>query len=238
MRRDEPAVRLYMKRLLFCLWMAFLFAAIIIWLQSGLHPTDIPQILQNKLEQFGLIRSGILYIFIYTFRPITLFPAMWLTIISGYLFGPWLGILFTIIGENFSANLAFLMARYFGADFVQSHETNFMKKWDCKLQENGLVTVMIMRFIYLPFDGVNFVCGMTSIRQRDFAIGTIIGIMPGLITFALLGGAASARVTGMLMVAGLEISQKAFVLGLSILFFLLGMIISKKVKSYDSKSSP
>ena len=46
-----------------------------------------------------------------------------------------------------------------------------------------------MRLAYVPFDLVGYSSGMCDIRHRDFALGTLIGTLPGLSTFAFLGSA-------------------------------------------------
>ena len=179
----------------------------------------IPELLHQKLSQFGLLNAAFIYIFIYILRPIILLPATILTMASGLIFGPWLGILFTTIGENFSANFAFLMARWLGRDWVKSHEQDKLLKWEDKLRENGMVTVLIMRLIYIPFDAVNFACGLTSMRQVDYAIGTFIGIIPGMVTFVLLGGSAAA---------GVE-NRTAILVG-SVICFFSGLVIARIIK--------
>jgi uncharacterized membrane protein YdjX (TVP38/TMEM64 family) len=178
----------------------------------------MPYLLESWLTQFGLWRAALIYVLFYTVRPLILFPASLLTIASGLVFGPVLGIIFTIIGENASANFAFFLARWFGRDLVASHEQegSLAAKWDERLRRNGMVTVLVMRLIYLPFDLVNFACGLTSMRQRDFAIGTFIGILPALISFVLFGGVAAAGN-----------QYRLLTLGLAILFFLLGLFIAR-----------
>lgn len=171
------------------------------------------------MHDIGLIKSALIYIVIYAVRPLILFPATLLTIASGLIFGPWLGTIFTIIGENASANLGFALARWFGRKTVESHLTVVVSRWDEKLQQNGIVAVMTMRLIMLPFDAVNFGCGLTAIRQRDFAIGTFIGILPSLIGFVLLGGIAASGV-----------QNRILVLSLSVFFMLLGFGIAHYLK--------
>ncbi len=181
-----------LKWLFGSLWAALLFVTVIIWQKSGLPLREVPYRLEAALEQFGLWKAAIIYILIYALRPFLLFPATLLTVSSGLLFGPWLGILFTIIGENASANVAFSVARWFGRDWVKKQSGDSLQKWEERLAENGLVTVLILRLIMLPFDAVNYGCGLTAVRQRDYAIGTFIGILPALIAFVLLGGVGSA----------------------------------------------
>ena len=45
-----------------------------------------------------------------------------------------------------------------------------------------------MRLTFLPFDLVGYSSGMCNIKQRDFALATVIGTIPGLLTFVFLGG--------------------------------------------------
>jgi len=193
-----------------------------LWLQSDVMLTQIPDLLNDWLRQWGFFNAALIYIILYTVRPLTLFPASLLTIASGLVFGPWYGVLFTIIGENCSANLAFVVARWFGRDWVQARENNDIIKWEAKLSDNGLMTVLIMRLIYLPFDAVNFGCGLTSMRQRDFALGTFIGIMPGLVSFVLLGGSVASGV-----------DNRITIIGISVACFLLGIIVAKRIRKHN-----
>ena len=57
----------------------------------------------------------VFYMVIYALRPLIFFPATVLTLLGGFLFGP-IGILWTIIGSNASALVAYTVGRYFGQD--------------------------------------------------------------------------------------------------------------------------
>ena len=46
-----------------------------------------------------------------------------------------------------------------------------------------------MRLAFLPFDLVGYSSGLCGIRHWDFALGSLVGTLPGLATFILLGGA-------------------------------------------------
>ncbi len=187
----------------------------------------MPSLLQKWLDNVGLVNAAFIYIVLYAIRPLILFPATLLTIASGLIFGPWLGTLFTIIGENASANFGFSLVRWFGRESVATHSTPLMSRWDEKLKQKGIVSVMTMRLIMLPFDAVNFSCGLTAIRQRDYAIGTFIGILPSLIGFVLLGGIAAPGA-----------HNRTLVVVLSALFMLLGFGMAHYLKRTDSAEIP
>ncbi len=192
------------------LWLGLFGSALILWWRSDIPLTEIPRLLEQWLSEFGLVKAASIYVVIYAIRPLILFPATLLTVASGLVFGPWLGVLFTILGENASANLAFVMGRWFGRGTVVKYADRW-RRWDQKLERNGLVTVLIMRLAMLPFDAVNFGCGLTAVRQRDFALGTFFGILPSLIGFVLLGGTVASGV-----------AHRGAIIGLSLMFLAVG----------------
>jgi len=176
------------------LWLGLFLVVLVLWARSGIALAAIPALLEQWLRDFGFFRAAAIYLVLYAVRPLLLFPATLLTVASGLIFGPWLGTLFTVLGENASANLAFVLARWFGRQAVADHASARLRRWDAKLEQNALVAVLSLRLLMLPFDMVNFGCGLTAMRQRDYAIGTFFGILPSLIGFVLLGGGAAAGV--------------------------------------------
>jgi len=215
-----------LKWLLGGLWGLLLVAAIILWQLSDLSLQEIPYWLEDRLAHFGVWKAASLYILIYALRPFLLFPATLLTVTSGLLFGPLLGILFTIIGENASANVAFSVARWFGRDWAKKKAEISLHKWEKRLAANGLVTVLILRLLMLPFDPVNYGCGLTAVSHRDYAIGTFVGILPGLIAFVLLGGIGSAGVQHrMLLFVG------------SVVFLILGIMLARRIGQQEESTA-
>lgn len=210
---------------LFCggLWLSLFLAALTLWWRSGIALTEVPVELERWLDDVGLFNAALAYIVFYAVRPLVLFPATLLTVASGLIFGPWLGTLFTIIGENASANFGFVLSRWFGRNSVVNHLPATLSHWDARLRENGLVAVLTMRLVMLPFDAVNFACGLTAVRHRDYAVGTFIGILPSLIGFVLLGGVAAPGV-----------ENRTLVVSLSVCFMLFGFAIAKRLKDKDA----
>ena len=177
------------KTFLFTLWGAIVGLAIYIYLSREPSITGTVNILQSFIRQSGAW-GPLIYVTAYAFRSLVFFPASILTITAGILFGPWLGILLTMIGENISANLSFVVGRYFTADLLKFFSTkkHFVPRLTCKIKDNGFLTVLIMRLTFLPFDLVGYSSGMCNIKQKDFDLATVIGTIPGLLTFVFLGG--------------------------------------------------
>lgn len=76
------------------------------------------------------------------------------------------------------------------------------------LGARGFLAVLTLRLVPLvPFYAANYAAGVTAIRLRDFAAGTAVGIVPGVVVYTILGARASDP-TGpvfLLAVAGLVV---------------------------------
>ena len=130
----------------------------------------------------------VFYIVIYALRPLIFFPATVLTLLGGFLFGP-IGILWTIIGSNASALVAYTVGRYFGSGVLEGEEeTNVIQKYTQRMRQNSFETVLIMRLLFLPYDLVNYAAGFLKIKWQPFILATAIGSIPGTISFVLLAG--------------------------------------------------
>ncbi len=208
-----------LKLSLFIGWLAIIGTAIYFYYEFEIPLTDYPQIIQDFLIQFGWW-GPVLYILIYATRSVVFFPATILTVVSGLIFGAWEGLLYTTIGANLSANFTYLIGRYFGSEIMGKmvKKNKLLTRIDTHARENSFILTLIMRLIFLPFDLVSYACGISKIKQFDFALGTFIGILPGTITFVLLG--ASFTDPRNLTIAGF--------------FFIIGLVISKYLKKKGS----
>lgn len=128
------------------------------------------------------------YMVIYALRPLIFFPATILTLLGGFLFGP-IGILWTVIGSNASALVAYTVGRYFGTGVLDGEEgTSVIQNYTQRMRQNSFETVLIMRLLFLPYDLVNYAAGFLKIKWQPFILATAIGSIPGTISFVLLAG--------------------------------------------------
>jgi uncharacterized membrane protein YdjX (TVP38/TMEM64 family) len=169
-------------------WLIIVTSAIIFFVSSDRGLNELLAELKSFIKLSGPW-APFTYILFYSFRSLFFFPASVLTILAGILFGPWFGFIFTIIGENISANISFVVGRYFMKDFGESIENKnkLISKAFCNTRKNGFLTVLIMRLSFVPFDLVGYFSGSCNIRQKEFALGTLLGTIPGLLTYTMLG---------------------------------------------------
>lgn len=120
-------------------------------------------------------------------RPVIFLPAMWLNIAAGSLFGFWIGALCALIGENMSASTAYTIARFYRRKPKDEQALAEVSKFQRLLHEQTFPTVLAMRASYLPFDPVNYGCGLMRVPWRPYFLGTLMGALPPMLTFVSFG---------------------------------------------------
>jgi len=132
----------------------------------------------------------IIYIILYAIRPLILFPSTVLTLAGGFVYGPVLGVLYTVIASNISSTIAYFVGHFFGEDMLKDDGSdNLIQRYARRMRENSFETVMVMRFIFLPYDAVSYLAGFLRIKYFPFILATALGSIPG--TMAFIGFGAS-----------------------------------------------
>ncbi len=181
----------------------------------------------------GTLLGPVFYIVIYALRPLLFFPATILTLLGGFLFGP-IGILWTVIGSNASALLAYTVGRYFGQGVLENEESSgLIQQYTQRMRQNSFETVLIMRLLFLPYDLVNYAAGFLKIKWQPFILATAIGSVPGTISFVLLGGSFGTLDA---LVAG-EVQVNPLTLVLSVALILVSIGLSRFIKRREADVS-
>jgi uncharacterized membrane protein YdjX (TVP38/TMEM64 family) len=169
------------------LLIAFLAVAYHVVRHSEIGQLLTAQRLQDYVENVGPGLARLLYVLVYIVGAVLLLPGLLLSFVGAVLFGVWEGTLYTWIGATIGATCAFLLARLLGRDFVDQLLRGKLRALDDRLRERGFLSLLIIRLVpLLPFNGVNFGCGLTSIRLRDYVLATALGIVPGTFVYQYL----------------------------------------------------
>lgn len=159
---------------------------IAIWLSRSVFQIDANSI-RNWILSFG-IWAPIIYVIIYTVRPLIFFPASVLSIAGGLAFGAGLGTLYTIIGATLGALLSFSVARTLGTRLASGKWTGNAGKIQSQMEHNGFFYVLLFRLIpVINFDLISYVAALAKVRFGSFALATLIGIIPGTFAYNFLG---------------------------------------------------
>jgi uncharacterized membrane protein YdjX (TVP38/TMEM64 family) len=144
----------------------------------------------------GLGPAGIVvYALLYFVLELFAVPATPLTLGSGYLFGVASGCTAVSLAATGAAAASFLIARYGLRDYITGIATRFPKfrSVDRAIGREGLKFVFLLRLSpLLPFAISNYLYGLTSVRFRDYVIGSWLGMLPGTIAYVSAGAAVGA----------------------------------------------
>ncbi len=114
-------------------------------------------------------------------------PVTLMIIATVVVFGTWTGIFYALVGAELSALATFLIGHLLGRDAVKRFVGSRVNRLSQTLASRGIVTIIMVRIIPVaPFSVINVIAGVSDIRFRDFAIGSLIGLLPGVIAKGLL----------------------------------------------------
>lgn len=158
---------------------------------QALH--DNRQALVTWVDEAGA-SAWLTYIGVYALATAFSLPAgAIMTILGGFLFGPVLGSILTIIGATLGATLLFLAARYAFADYLRAKAGPAVRRMEDGFRENAMCYLLSLRLIpVFPFWLVNLAPALLGVSLGAFVTATAIGIIPGTVVYALVGDGLGA----------------------------------------------
>ncbi len=153
--------------------------------RTGLSTTGAAQRLVDQAR--GNWWAVVAYFVVSIARPLVLFPAVLVTIAAGMLFGPIGGTAVAVGAANASAMVAYWIGRSIGPRRGDGGPKTTLAGWAERLRENSFEAVLMMRLLFLPYDLVNYGCGLAKVRPWPFITATAIGSFPGTLAFVLVG---------------------------------------------------
>jgi uncharacterized membrane protein YdjX (TVP38/TMEM64 family) len=170
-------------------WFLAIFCIAYSFHQTGIPVRRLPRFVYDTVRGYGYWGPFVLVALYVTRSYFFVVPSSVLTLVAGSLYGPVFGTMINVVGDNLSAAIGFTMGRFFGRRFVKEHEHGWIQTYDQVLREEGFFAVLVMRLLFFPFDVVNYGCGMTGMLFRQFALATLLGTLPAIITVTTLGHA-------------------------------------------------
>ncbi len=179
-----PADRL--RWLALGVWALGLAAYVITVVRSDDTPLDVLLALLEFLRANPL--GALLYLLAYAARPLLLFPATLLTVGAGVLYGPLAGVGLVLLGSNLSAVVAYGLGRSLGAELAgRALAHPRLVGMARRLRTNAFEAVLTLRFLFTPYDAVNYVSGTLRLPLKPFVLATAIGSLPGTLVFVFFG---------------------------------------------------
>lgn len=176
---------------------------------------------QNFLNSLGII-GWLLIILIQLIQMIIAFlPGEIIELLTGAMYGPWLGLLTCLIGTTIGSSIIFFLTKKIGMPFVKlfTNETDLKKYKFLNTQTKLDTTIFILFFIPgTPKDALTYIVPFTNIKFTRFIIISSIARIPSIITSTIIGD----------QIINGNYSTTIIVFIITAIISLLGIIISNK----------
>ena len=195
-----------------------------------------PEKIQDKLLEFGIYAPLILITIQFILAIISILPSLLFNIAGGYLFGPFYGTLYSLIGILLGSFVVFLVAKKYGRPFVEKLvDKRELYHFDMFFKKKGILVFIFSDYIGIfPRDTVSLCAGLTKIKKSEFIIISLLGFIPPVIILNYLGSQLSRNI----------FDFKVVLLGVTIIVLLVlynfrhkikGLIV-KEIKIFEEKS--
>lgn len=154
---------------------------------------------------------------------VVVFPIHGVILATATVFGGLTGFAYSAVGVFFSGWIPYFIGAWLGKDAVTRNFGPRIQPVLRVAKERGVLVVVGFRIVpAAPGTLTNLALGASGIRFADFIIGTLIGMMPGLIVVSLMGDRIMAflqapSLAGIILLALCVAAYGALVIGAQIL---------------------
>jgi len=143
----------------------------------------------ERIQGMGPL-GAVLFVVAYVAATVLLLPGSLLTLGAGFAYGPVYGTLLVMAASNLGANAAFLLGRTVMRERISRRiagDARFSAV-DAAVGAQGFRVVLLLRLSPLfPFNLLNYALGLTRVRQRDYALASVLGMFPATLLYVYLG---------------------------------------------------
>ena len=142
-----------------------------------------------KFIQIKYYLSVLIFVGLYVFSTALSIPgALILTMMGGYLFGAFLGALFSLIGAIVGASILFIAARSAFGELLKPKIGSSIERMRNELTTNAFFYLLFLRLTpVFPFFVVNIAPAFLNISFSKYFLASFLGMIPGTAVYALMG---------------------------------------------------
>lgn len=118
----------------------------------------------------------------YVVGSLLLIPITVLIMATAVVFGPILGLAYSLTGCLLAAAVTYAVGYFLGKDFIRQITGPKWKRVETKIGQTGILAVAVMRLLPVaPFTVVNIVSGAFQVPIWQYALGSLLGLAPGIL---------------------------------------------------------
>jgi uncharacterized membrane protein YdjX (TVP38/TMEM64 family) len=132
--------------------------------------------------------APIVLVLSYTPATVVMFPRWLITLAAVAIFGPWPALAYAELGVLLAALGGYVAGNLVGIDTTRRMAGPHLGRVRRLLRRRGLLAVTIVRLVpAAPFIVVNVVMGALRIPLHHYLLGTVLGMLPGMLATTVLG---------------------------------------------------
>lgn len=159
----------------------------LLWNYSPLASFKDPEFLRSQLDQLqNQAALPLILISAYVVGGVFLFPMTVLNMAGVLLLGPWQGFQYAYLGNLTSAAINYLLVRFLGPKMLGDISELRIIKWSKRFSKYELLNMILIRNLPLSFGLVSMWAAVSKFSLRNYLLGTMLGMLPGLILVCFL----------------------------------------------------
>lgn len=144
--------------------------------------------LRSYQHEHPLLVYAAAFLIYVTVTGLSLPGAAVLTLVCGWFFGFWRGLLLVSFASTTGATVAFFVSRFLLRDSIQQRFGDRLAAFNQALEREGAFYLFMLRLIpAVPFFVINVVMGLTPIRPPTFWWVSQLGMLPGTAVYVYAG---------------------------------------------------
>jgi len=141
-----------------------------------------------NLRESNLLIISIIFLFITVIWVLLLGFGSPIALISGFIFGKWIGTFVATFGLSIGALTLYLFGNYFFKDLIKEKFLDKFKNLEEKFKKREFTFFLIYRFVGgIPFQIANLLPVLFNVSAKNYLIGTFLGIIPQIFIMVSLG---------------------------------------------------
>jgi uncharacterized membrane protein YdjX (TVP38/TMEM64 family) len=237
--KKEKKIKIFLGLTYLVIILAFLWFLISNFSFSEISSYDF---IKNNTNYFNKIKENNFFLVSLLFFVITIIWVLFLGfgspvfLISGFIFGKWIGSIYAALSLTIGATLLYMFTNYFLKDLVKEKFSKRFSNLDKKFKRNEFNFFLIYRFVGgIPFFISNILPTIFNIKVRNFFFGTLFGMYPQIFVGTSLGSGLNKIINNNLeppTLTKLLLSSEIYI---PILGFIILLVIGIMVKNFFYK---
>ncbi|HEY4317306.1 MAG TPA: VTT domain-containing protein [Herbaspirillum sp.] len=109
-------------------------------------------------------------------------PVTLLIAVSGVVFGPFYGAVYSLVGTMLCAAFGFVLGAWLGRETLRQLLGHRINRLSQRVARRGIMAMTVLRLLPVaPFTVVNVMAGASQLQMRDYMVGTLLGMTPGIV---------------------------------------------------------